>query len=101
MITRDDVDQAARRTAGLIRRTPVMEADANNFPGKVWFKCEFMQHTGTFKARGAQNFIQAHREAGTLQGATGRPRGRRCASSSAEPTPTPATSCAPDSGSAM
>lgn len=27
---------------------------------------EFMQHTGTFKARGALNFIQAHRDAGTL-----------------------------------
>lgn len=27
---------------------------------------EFTQHTGSFKARGAQNFLQAHREAGTL-----------------------------------
>ncbi len=25
-----------------------------------------MQHTGSFKARGAQNFLQAHRDAGTL-----------------------------------
>jgi threonine dehydratase len=71
MITRDDVDQAARRTAGLIRRTPVMEADANNFPGKVWFKCEFMQHTGTFKARGALNRILASKERGELRADVG------------------------------
>ena len=71
MITRDDVDQAARRTAGLIRRTPVMEADANSFPGKVWFKCEFMQHTGTFKARGALNRILASKERGELRADVG------------------------------
>ncbi|MGN8132177.1 threonine/serine dehydratase [Paenarthrobacter sp. 22069] len=71
MITRDDVGQAARRTAGLIRRTPVMEADANSFPGKVWFKCEFMQHTGTFKARGALNRILASKERGELRADVG------------------------------
>lgn len=71
MITRDDVGQAALRTAGLIRRTPVMEADANSFPGKVWFKCEFMQHTGTFKARGALNRILASKERGELRADVG------------------------------
>ncbi|MBI0382410.1 pyridoxal-phosphate dependent enzyme, partial [Streptomyces albiflaviniger] len=31
-----------------------------------WLALEFLQYTGTFKARGAFNFIRAHREAGTL-----------------------------------
>jgi threonine dehydratase len=67
MITRADVDQAARRTAGLTRLTPMMEADRDAFPGPVWFKCEFMQHTGTFKARGALNRILASKERGELR----------------------------------
>lgn len=66
MITRAEVDQAARRTAGLTRLTPVMEADRDALPGPVWFKCEFMQHTGTFKARGALNRILASKERGEL-----------------------------------
>lgn len=67
MITRADVDQAAARIDGLIRRTPILEADPGTFPGPVWFKCEFMQHTGTFKARGALNRILACKERGELR----------------------------------
>lgn len=67
MITRTDVDQAADRTAGLTRLTPVLEADRDGLPGQVWFKCEFMQHTGTFKARGALNRILASKERGELR----------------------------------
>ena len=67
MITRDDVDQAAARIKGLTRLTPVLEADRGTFAGPVWFKCEFMQHTGTFKARGALNRILASRERGELR----------------------------------
>ena len=67
MITRADVDQAAVRIKGLTRLTPVLEADPGTFPGPVWFKCEFMQHTGTFKARGALNRILASRERGELR----------------------------------
>src|SRR5699024_12836066 len=33
------------------------------------FALEFMQHTGTFTARGAQNFSRAHLEEGTFPGA--------------------------------
>jgi len=39
-----------------IRRTPVVQIDASDFdlPGPpLTLKCEFMQHTGSFKARGA------------------------------------------------
>jgi threonine dehydratase len=69
MITRADVDDAARRIAGLTRLTPVLQADL--FPGEVWFKCEFMQHTGTFKARGALNRILASKERGELDSTAG------------------------------
>ncbi|MCU1517660.1 MAG: threonine dehydratase [Pseudarthrobacter sp.] len=67
MITRTDVDEAAARIAGRIRVTPVLKADAGMFPGDVWLKCEFMQHTGTFKARGALNRVLASRERGELK----------------------------------
>lgn len=67
MMSRADVDRAAARTAGLVRRTPLQAADPSGYPGPVWFKCEFMQHTGTFKARGALNRILAARERGELR----------------------------------
>ena len=51
---------AIRETAGLIaphiRRTPVMTVDAAEFglaPGPLLFKLEQLQHSGSFKARGA------------------------------------------------
>ncbi|GIJ45572.1 threonine dehydratase [Virgisporangium aliadipatigenens] len=44
---------AARRIAGRVRRTPVSEA----VPGAVWFKHEYLQVSGSFKARGAFNRI--------------------------------------------
>ncbi|MBO1268636.1 threonine/serine dehydratase [Arthrobacter cavernae] len=67
MITRADVDEASTRIAGKVRRTPVIEVDPGSFPGQVWLKCEFMQHTGTFKARGAFNRVLACRERGELK----------------------------------
>lgn len=71
MITVADVDQAAARIAGLIRRTPVLALDAGHCPGQVWLKCEFLQHTGTFKARGAFNRVLACQERGELDPAVG------------------------------
>ncbi|WP_406382034.1 serine/threonine dehydratase [Streptomyces sp. NBC_01618] len=88
-LTYDDIKAATDRTAGHIRPvtvTPVapvapvapetirtarrgpLDAPSEE-PYEVWFALEFMQYTGSFKARGAQNFIQAHREAGTLPSA--------------------------------
>lgn len=67
MITRVDVDQAATRTQGLTRVTPLLAADPSTFAGPVWFKCEYLQHTGTFKARGALNRILAAQERGELR----------------------------------
>jgi threonine dehydratase len=54
MISTADVERAAARIEGRVRRTPVLAADAG-----VWFKLEQLQHTGSFKARGAFNRIIA------------------------------------------
>ena len=66
MITRTDVDNAALRIAGHVRATPIMKLDADHSPGHVWLKCEFLQKTGTFKARGAFNRVLACQERGEL-----------------------------------
>lgn len=60
-VGRADVERAAERVAGYVRRTPVIEAE----PG-LWLKLETLQHTGSFKARGAFNRILSAREAGLL-----------------------------------
>ena len=52
MISAMDTVDARARTSAWVRRTPLMHADADAFAGDVWLTCEFMQHTGTFKARG-------------------------------------------------
>ncbi|WP_030194256.1 threonine/serine dehydratase [Streptomyces sp. NRRL S-87] len=59
-----DVRAAADRIAGHVR--PVTVAPAGD---DLWFALEQLQHTGSFKARGARNFIAAHREAATLPAA--------------------------------
>ncbi|MFD8024983.1 serine/threonine dehydratase [Streptomyces lavendulae] len=58
------VRAAARRVAGRIRPAAVVPAAEG-----VWYALEYMQHTGSFKARGAHNFLAAHREAGALPAA--------------------------------
>lgn len=60
-----DVLVAHDRIAPHVRRTPVIEAHLPGLERGVWLKCEFMQHTGSFKARGAFNrVIGALEEAG-------------------------------------
>jgi threonine dehydratase len=66
-ITAADVAAAATRIAGRVRRTPVLPGDGS----AAWLKCEFMQQTGTFKARGAVNRQLAARERGELDPAVG------------------------------
>lgn len=62
-----DVEQAAERIAGRVRPAPTVALDHRpGQDGRVFLALEYLQHTGSFKARGAQNFILAHREAGTL-----------------------------------
>lgn len=65
MIDRLDVEAAARRIAERVRRTPVIEVE----PGpaaRMWLKLELVQHTGSFKARGAFNHVLAARDEGRL-----------------------------------
>ncbi|HEX5598950.1 MAG TPA: threonine/serine dehydratase [Micromonosporaceae bacterium] len=70
-ITRDDIAAAAVRIDGRVRRTPLVAVDSGAFPGQLWLKCEFLQHTGSFKARGALNRVLAARTAGELDPAVG------------------------------
>jgi threonine dehydratase len=71
MITDSDTRAAAARVAGHIRVTPLAEADPRSFrpAGKVWLKLEQLQHTGSFKVRGAFNRILSAAEQGPLPAA--------------------------------
>ncbi|WP_308198347.1 threonine/serine dehydratase [Actinomadura terrae] len=82
MIFRSDVEAAAERVTGRIRRTPLMPVaaaallpgedagrESDREGGRAWLKLELTQHTGSFKARGAFNHILAAREAGRLPAA--------------------------------
>ncbi|MFE7639612.1 serine/threonine dehydratase [Kitasatospora sp. NPDC057518] len=62
-LTYDEVEAAGKRIAGRVRPVAVAPGDDG---GRTWLALEFLQHTGSFKARGAQNFLLAHAEAGTL-----------------------------------
>ncbi|MFB7475741.1 serine/threonine dehydratase [Kitasatospora sp. NPDC056184] len=63
-----DIKAAAERIAGRVRPVALAPGGAGNGDrdGGPWLALEYLQHTGSFKARGAQNFLQAHREAGSL-----------------------------------
>ncbi|MGU3434881.1 threonine/serine dehydratase [Actinomycetes bacterium M1A6_2h] len=66
MIGRDDVVYAADRIRGFVRRTPSIEVSPN-----LVLKCEFLQHTGSFKARGAFNRVLTAHDRGELDPAVG------------------------------
>jgi threonine dehydratase len=59
MITRDDIDVAAKRIRGHVRTTPVLRAErgAMGLDTPLTLKLELMQHTGSFKPRGIFNRI--------------------------------------------
>ncbi len=54
-----DVEEAARRIAGLAVETPLVRSDALDAAAgaRVWVKAECLQRTGSFKFRGAANRI--------------------------------------------
>lgn len=54
-VGRGDVAAAAERIAGRVRRTPVIEVEVEGRP--VVLKLELLQHTGSFKPRGAFNRV--------------------------------------------
>jgi threonine dehydratase len=59
VIGRADIEAANRRIRPYVRRTPVLELGPGAFDlaGRVTLKLEQMQHTGSFKPRGAFNKI--------------------------------------------
>jgi threonine dehydratase len=62
-LTREEVEDAARRIGGRVRRTPVLTIDHDGVP--LVLKLEYLQHTGSFKPRGMFNRLltaQAHGE---------------------------------------
>jgi len=66
--SRGDVLAAHDRIRGFVRRTPTLAASG---PDEVWLKCEFLQHCGVFKTRGAFNRQLAARERGELDASIG------------------------------
>lgn len=69
-VTYGDVKAAAERLAGAVRPVTVAAVDPDAFGGaEVYLALEFMQHTGSFKARGAANFSAALVEDGTMPAA--------------------------------
>ena len=59
--TAADVDEAARRLAGVALRTPLLTSAALDAMtgGRVFLKAETLQRTGSFKFRGAYNKLAA------------------------------------------
>lgn len=54
-ITREAINRAAHRIAPYIRRTPVVDVMIEGVAQPVTLKLELLQHSGSFKARGAFN----------------------------------------------
>ncbi|MBC9823447.1 threonine/serine dehydratase [Terrabacter sp. MAHUQ-38] len=71
VIQRTDVDEAGDRIRDHVRTTPLCPVDSDLIGGRAVFKLEYLQHTGSFKARGAFNRILRARENGSLDPATG------------------------------
>ncbi|GAA3710302.1 threonine/serine dehydratase [Terrabacter ginsenosidimutans] len=71
VIERADVLEARDRISGHVRSTPVIDAGDELGPGRVLLKLELLQHTGSFKARGAFNRLLHARELGTLDPSLG------------------------------
>jgi threonine dehydratase len=71
-IDRDTISAAARRIAGHVRRTPVIDLAVPGIALPVTLKLELLQHSGSFKARGAFNtLIGARVGAGGVSAASG------------------------------
>ena len=68
-----DVQAAARRLEGVAIRTPLLENPRVNdrLGGRLFIKAECLQRTGSFKIRGAYNFLASMSEADRKKGAVG------------------------------
>ncbi len=65
-----DVVAAAERIAPFVLRTPVVRSDELDamFETRLLFKCEHLQHTGSFKYRGATNAVRSLTDAQAARG---------------------------------
>lgn len=63
---RTAIEQAARRIADHVRHTPILRLGAAEFGFPVVLKLELLQHTGSFKPRGAFNRMLAAQNASQL-----------------------------------
>ena len=65
-----DVRLAAERIAPFATRTPVLQSDEldTRFGARLLFKCEQLQHTGSFKYRGATNAVRSLADAEAVRG---------------------------------
>ncbi len=68
-----DVQAAARRLDGVTLRTPLLENARVNarLGGRLFIKAECLQRTGSFKLRGAYNFLASMTEADRRKGVVG------------------------------
>ncbi len=70
-IARSDVDEAWRRIERVVAPTPLLVPepagrDDLDLPGDLVFTCEFQQHTGSVKARGAADRVLVAQADGCL-----------------------------------
>ena len=71
-IDRDTISAAAHRVAPFIRRTPVMDIRIDGIARQVTLKLELIQHSGSFKARGAfNNLVDQPQSTGGVAAASG------------------------------
>ena len=77
----DDIRVAGRRIASFIHRTPVLTCAAlDQIAGaRLYFKCENLQKTGSFKIRGATNAILQLSEAEAARGVVTQSSGNHAA----------------------
>ena len=68
-----DVQAAASRLDGVTIRTPLLENERVNrrLGGRLFLKAECLQRTGSFKLRGAYNFLASMTEADRARGVVG------------------------------
>src|SRR5690242_10523075 len=68
-----DVQAAARRLDGIVVRTPLLENTRINarLGGRLFIKAECLQRTGSFKLRGAYNFLASMTDADRKKGVVG------------------------------
>lgn len=59
MLTRQQIDEAAENLHGIIRHTELIHSPfySKTLGTPLYFKCENLQHSGSFKIRGAYNFL--------------------------------------------